>query len=571
MIPRSEHPKPQFVRESWQNLNGQWDFEIDRENSGYAKEFFKTDKKYSSEITVPFCPESVLSGIGNTDFMACVWYKRKVNIKKDNNIVRLHFGAADYKTTVYVNGKKAGEHTGGFISFFVDITDYVTDGENEICVQCFDDTRSTFVPSGKQSIQYASSGCHYTRTTGIWQTVWLEFIPKTHIESVRYYPNVEDGTVTVRADLKGMGDFSFKADYEGILMGEYTLKNASGEIAFTVKLNEKHLWEIGNGRLYNVEMTFNDDKVTSYFGLRQIRFDGMKFMLNGKSVFLRLVLDQGFYPDGIYTAKTDEILENDILLSQKAGFTGARLHQKIFEERFLYHADRHGYVVWGEYPNWGLDHTNPMSIYSILPEWIDEVKRDFNHPAIIGWCPFNETWDIDGKKQYDDVIYNVYNVTKALDTTRPCIDTSGNFHVKTDVFSLHDYEQEPEEFKKRYSCFNGSEPPFDRTFLMNTAYVNRQKYNGEPFMIAEYGGTAYVTDGTGWGYGSKVNTLEDFIARFKGLTEVIMNNKYTFGLCYTQITDVEQEQNGIYNYDRTEKYDVSLIKEILSQKAAIED
>ncbi len=571
MIPRSEHPKPQFMRESWQNLNGQWAFEIDCENSGFAKEYFKTDKKYSNEITVPFCPESVLSGIGNTDFMACVWYKRRVNIRKENNIVRLHFGAADYKTTVCVNGNKAGDHTGGYISFFVDITDYITDGENEICVQCVDDTRSPLVPCGKQSSQYASSGCRYTRTTGIWQTVWLEFIPKAHIENVKYYPNVEDGTVTVRAALSGTGTFSFKADYEGIPMGEYTLKNASGEIAFTVKLNEKHLWEIGNGRLYNVEMTFNDDKVTSYFGLRQIRFDGMKFLLNGKSVFLRLVLDQGFYPDGIYTAKTDEILENDILLSQKAGFTGARLHQKIFEERFLYHADRHGYVVWGEYPNWGLDHTDPMSIYSILPEWIDEVKRDFNHPAIIGWCPFNETWDIDNKKQYDDVIYNVYNVTKALDTTRPCIDTSGNFHVKTDVFSLHDYVQEPEEFKKRYECFDGTEPPFDRTFLMSTSFVNRQKYNGEPFMIAEYGGTAYVTDGTGWGYGSKVNTLEEFINRFKGLTEVLMNNNSIFGLCYTQLTDVEQEQNGIYNYDRTEKYDVSLIKEILSQKAAIEE
>lgn len=570
MIFRQEHPKPQFLRESWQNLNGQWNFEIDCENSGLAKGFL--EKAYSKKIIVPFCPESELSGIGNTDFMSCVWYKRIVNIKKGENLVRLHFGAADYKTTVYVNGKKAGEHTGGYTSFFVDITDYITDGENEICVQCVDDTRSTLVPCGKQSIEYASRGCRYTRTTGIWQTVWLEFLPKAHIESVEYYPNVSEGTITVKAVLCGKGDFSFKADFDGKNMGEYFLKNASGEITFTVNLAEKHLWEIGKGNLYDVLLTFNEDTVKSYFGLRQIRFDGMKFLLNEKSVFLRLVLDQGFYPDGIYTAKTDEILENDILLSKKAGFTGARLHQKIFEERFLYHADRHGYVVFGEYPNWGLDHTNPMSIFSILPEWIEEVKRDFNHPSIIGWCPFNETWDIDNKKQYDDVIYNVYNVTKAIDTTRPCVDTSGNFHVKTDIFSLHDYVQDPEEFKKRYENFDGTEPPFDRTFLMRTTYVNRQVYSGEPVMIAEYGGIAFAMSGDAWGYGNNhPKTEEEFYARFKGLTDVMLDNPNIFGLCYTQLTNVEQEQNGIYFYDRTEKFDVTPIRETLQRKAAIED
>lgn len=202
----------------------------------------------------------------------------------------------------------------------------------------------------------------------------------------------------------------------------------------TLALSEKHLWEIGEGRLYDLILTFGDDSVKSYFGLRSVGFDGHRFLLNGKSVFQRLVLDQGFYPDGIYTAPSDGELAADVERAAAMGFNGARLHEKVFEERFLYHCDRMGYMVWGEYPNWGLDHTYADSIYSVLPEWLDEVERDFNHPSIIGWCPFNETWDIDGRRQCDEMIASVYRATKAADPTRPCIDTSGSVHVMTDVY-----------------------------------------------------------------------------------------------------------------------------------------
>lgn len=571
MQPRMEHPKPQFMRDSWQNLNGPWEFEIDNANSGFEKGFHQHGVAFSQKILVPFCPESKLSGIGNTDFMNAVWYKRTVNIPKTDKIVRLHLGAADYHTKIYINGVQTSEHKGGYTSFFADISNYIVAGENEICIHCVDDVRSPMTPRGKQSPRYASRGCLYTRTTGIWQTVWLEFVPKNHIESIKYYPNIHDGSVTVKAILHGKGDFTFSASYEGSPMGEYHLDGVCGEIIFTLPLKEKHLWEVGHGRLYDAQITFGEDKVSSYFGLRQVRIDGIQFLINEKSVFQRLVLDQGYYPDGIYTAPTDEALKGDIILALNAGFNGARLHEKIFEERFLYHADKMGYLVWGEYPNWGLDHTDPMSIYAILPEWLEAVERDFNHPSIIGWCPYNETWDINGRKQYDAAIENIYHLTKALDTTRPCIDTSGGFHVKTDIFCVHDYTQDGQELYRKYQPLAEGGELFDRRVELNPAYQGRQQFKGEPCFLSEYGGICYQPDDTGWGYGGKLNTPEEFYARFQAITDVLINHPKMFGLCYTQLTDVEQEQNGIYHYDRTPKFDVSPIKAILSKKAAIEE
>ena len=284
---------------------------------------------------------------------------------------------------------------------------------------------------------------------------------------------------------------------------------------------------------------------------------------------MRLVLDQGFYPDGIYTAPSDEALKNDILLSKAVGFNGARLHEKVFEERFLYHCDKEGYIVWGEYPNWGLDHTKKEAIYHILPEWLEEVKRDFNHPAIIGWCPFNETWDINGCRQENSVLELIYKATKAADTTRPCIDTSGNYHVVTDIYDVHDYDQNPETFKSNY----------DKLFKEGELYdqVNRsgkrQEYKGDcPVFISEYGGIRWsvVNDGSGWGYGNAPKAAEEFIERYRGLTTALLENPGLCGFCYTQLTDVEQEQNGIYTYYRKEKFDSAIFKEINTQPAAAE-
>ncbi len=565
MIPRPEHPKPQFMRSSWQNLNGTWEFTIDQSCSGVARELYAPEAVFDQVITVPFCPESELSGIGHKDFLYGVWYRRTVELSQEqcDNRVVLHFGAVDYEASLWINGKKVGSHKGGYVSFSFDITEFVVPGENTITLFARDDTRNPMYPSGKQCGEYASFGCFYTRTTGIWQTVWLEFTPRTYIQSAKYTTDLTSGTLYITAQLVGAGEFMAAASFDGKPMGSVEAVSKGGELRLHIPLAEKHLWQLGKGGLYDLELSYGDDRVHSYFGLRSARMDGYRFLLNEKSTFQRLVLDQGFYPDGIYTAPSDEALVKDITMSMALGFNGARLHEKVFEERFLYHADRLGYMVWGEYPNWGLDPSKPQSIYGILPEWLEEMDRDFNHPSIIGWCPFNETWDCDGHQQYDDLLKTVYLATKAADPTRPCIDTSGNFHVMTDIFDLHEYEQDVETFRKYFANF-----PEDFFDHLN----HRQTYQkGQPMFLSEYGGIRWTKDQSGWGYGQGPATEEEFLARLKGLTDVLLDNPYIFGYCYTQLTDVEQEQNGLYTYHREAKFPPEVIAKILGRKAAIED
>lgn len=561
---RQEYPRPQFERSKWINLNGQWQFEIDNSKSGEERGLYKEGVKLEGLINVPFCPESKMSGVEHKDFMYGVWYKRNIDIESDFTNVRLNFGAADYHCRAYINGKFAGEHKGGYISFGFDISNLLRKGKNEICVYCTDDTRSSLIPSGKQCDTLNSFGCLYTRTTGIWQTVWLEFLPANYIEWVKYYPNVNDSSITVTAALHGNGNFNADISFNNTPVGSYKMNAANGVITFNVKLSETHLWEVGNGRLYDVEFTFDKDSVKSYFGLRNITIDNKKLLINGKSVFGRWVLDQGFYPDGIYTAPSDEALLNDIRLSMAVGFNGARLHEKIFEERFLYHADRLGYIVWGEYPDWGLDITKPEALYSMLPEWTEEILRDFNHPSIIGWCPHNETWNVREQTQYNESILAIYNTTKALDPTRPCIDTSGGYHVKTDIFCVHDYDQNPVSFKEHYDKLMTESVLFDH-------FPDKETYRGEACFVSEYGGTAWANDSNGWGYGNGPATEEDFIERFRLLTDALLDNNCMMGLCYTQLTDVEQEQNGLYTYNRKPKFNTDILKSIMSKKAAIED
>lgn len=569
---RTEHPKPQFMREKWLNLNGKWDFEIDCAVSGEARKLFKAEKEFSRKIEVPFCPESKLSGVEYTDFMNAVWYKRTVELNKEQleGRVILHFGAVDYEAIVYVNEQKCGTHKGGYVSFSFDITDYVQEGSNIIVIEAKDDTRDPMIPSGKQSGRYGSWGCYYTRSTGIWQTVWLEFVPKNYIVSAKYDTNVEAGTLSIAAEVCGEGVFCAEAFYEGKSMGKAECHTFGGTTMLHISLAEKHLWEVGNGRLYDLKLTFGEDKVDSYFGLRSVRLDGYKFLINEKSVFQRLVLDQGYYPDGIYTAPSDAELIADIDRSLAMGFNGARLHEKVFEERFLYHCDRKGYIVWDEFPNWGLYHVDPLSVYSIVPEWMEIVKRDYNHPSIVGWCPMNEVWDIGRRCPYPEVIRAAYEVTKALDSTRPCIDASGGYHVATDIFDVHDYAQDPEVFREHFKMFE-----VDQTFYDREEKKHFNKYAGQPMFVSEYGGIGWFNKadkekGAAWSYGNGPKSEEEFLERLEGLTDVLLENPQMFGFCYTQLTDVEQEQNGLYTYDRKAKFDPALIHRIFSKKAAIE-
>lgn len=561
-IPRPEHPKPQMERERWQNLNGPWDFEFDPGRSGKERGMNDANACFSRKINVPFCPESVLSGINDRDFHSGLWYRRKFTVGDQDLLGRvfLHFGAVDYRTEVFINGESAGSHTGGYVSFRLEIEQFLNPGENTLTVYAEDDTRDPLIPRGKQSEEYYSHNCDYTRTSGIWQTVWLEFTPKEYVDSIKIFPSVETSSVTLILNTVGAADLSVLASFDGKPMGSAGCKSKGGSVSLSIPLCEPHLWEVGKGGLYNLRINYGNDSVKSYFGLRSVSLDGKVCRINGEPVFQRLVLDQGFYPEGIYTAPDDGELCGDILRSMAMGFNGARLHQKIFEERFLYHADRLGYIVWGEYPNWGLDHTRPEAIYGILPEWLQEVSRDFNHPSIVGWCPFNETWDQHGNRQFDPMLSLVYRATKAADPTRPCIDTSGNFHVETDIFDLHDYEQDAIAFSAHYNSQDGF---FDR-------FADRQKYGGQPLMVSEYGGIGFSIGGDAWSYGSAAKSKEEYIERFASLADAMLDNPDIMGFCYTQLTDIEQEQNGVYTYDRIPKVEPEIIRRILSRKAAVE-
>lgn len=585
-IPRAEHPNPQWERKTWKNLNGPWEFEFDFGCSAVERRLWEKER-FDREILVPFCPESRLSGIGYTDFISGVAYRRNFELSQEelSGRVLLHFGAVDYEASVYVNGTLVGSHKGGYTSFCFDITKHVAPGPNTLFVAVKDDVRSGLQPKGKQAHLYASSGCDYTRTTGIWQTVWLEFVPERHIQSAKYYPDPANGKVTVTGLVQGQGTLQLTALWEDKPVGEAALSVEDGFFTAQLDLSETHLWEPGKGGLYTLLLSFGEDRVKSYFGLRTAKFQGRKFLLNGKSLFQRFVLDQGFYPDGIYTAPTEEDLVKDIQLSFAAGFNGARLHEKVFEARFLYHCDRLGYLVWGEYPNWGLDHAHPLSTETYLNQWSEAVERDFNHPAIIGWCPFNETWGYREEREKNALLTSLYKLTKRLDPTRPCIDSSGNYRILSEVYDIHDYDQDTQSFQARWDGLTdriretGGVIPAEDPFFNSApegpsgrAPFFNQPYDNQPIFVSEYGGIRWPDDTVeGWGYGNAPATPEEFFARYKGLTEALLNNPEIFGFCYTQLYDVEQEVNGLYTYGRAQKFDISLIRKINQQKAAIED
>ncbi|MSR83200.1 MAG: beta-galactosidase [Candidatus Latescibacteria bacterium] len=571
-MPRPEYPRPQMVRQEWMNLNGTWEFETDPGLSGEARGLHQ-GSPFTRQITVPFCLESRLSGVQEKDFMPCVWYRRRGTLPAgwQGKRVLLHFGAVDYDTTVWVNGERAGTHRGGYSSFTFEITALLKKEENEIVVRAVDDTRSFLQPSGKQSPQFNSYGCHYTRTTGIWQTVWLEAVPAAYLHSFRLYPDLDQGKLTVQARVEGPTEglvLHCRAQADGKVVGEVGL-GAHGFLFFSLELARVRAWEPEDPFLYDLEFVLERegeelDRVASYFGLRKIHIEGTRMLINDRPLFQRLVLDQGFYPDGIYTAPTDEALKGDIELSMAMGFNGARLHEKVFEPRFLYWADRMGYLVWGEYPNWGLDHAHPSALERVLGEWLEVVERDFNHPAIVGWCPFNET----PTSQNPELLRLIFRATKAADPTRPVIDTSGYVHVQTDVYDCHSYEQNPEKFAALFAPFREGGEVW-RNFPQADA-----QYRGQPYFVSEYGGIWWnpgQEDQKAWGYGDRPTTEAEFLARYRALTETLLANPRMFGFCYTQLTDVEQEVNGLYTYDRRPKFAPELIHRINAQPAASEN
>jgi hypothetical protein len=353
--------------------------------------------------------------------------------------------------------------------------------------------------------------------------------------------------------------------------------------------DRRRLWSPDDPHLYDVFIELLDehglviDQVSSYAGLRSVAIDGKAVLLNGRPLFQRLVLDQGYYPHGLLTAPDDDALKRDIALSLDAGFNGARLHQKIFEERFLYHADRLGYLVWGEFPDWGCnlsgpsgDNQQPDSTY--VTQWSEALERDYSHPCIVGWCPLNETWQIitDRIRRLDDVTRGMFLTTKLADRTRPVIDASGYSHrvLETDIYDSHDYEQEPARFAENHTGLAEGKPFLNREPNSTHDIPLSVPYRGQPFFVSEFGGIWWNPDagpGDGsWGYGKCPASLEEFYARFEGLCRTLLDNPHMFGYCYTQLTDVFQEQNGIYRFDRTRKFDLHRIRQAQRRPAAIE-
>jgi len=574
-VPRPEHPRPDLLRDNWMTLNGEWQFEIDKEADGDVRGL-TYGKTFNKKIIVPFCPESKLSGLAipTKEHINNVWYRRTFEVPSamKGKRVRIHFGGVDYRAWVYINGQLAGSHVGENVDFKFEITQFLKAGANEVVVKVNDNLSSGLQPAGKQSESDQSAGCFYTRTTGIWQSVWLEAVGSSFIENLSVVPDPDNSRVLITAKINGQ-DKDLKLTAEAFADGKLAGSDSvAGPWQHTLVLNlkTKKLWEPGKPFLYDLKLTLTSgktktDELKSYFGLRKVVIEGRKILINNKPVFQRLILDQGFYPEGLWTAPSDAALKQDIEMCMACGYNGARLHQKVFEPRFLYWADKLGYMVWGEYPNAGYGN-QPAGFSAVVNEWTEILMRDRNHPSIIGWCAFNENFEGTGELQQ-----MIWKVTKAIDPTRPSLEASGWMHTlpNPEVRDAHDYTDNPAHMRKRWQDYFVAPPegPFPPSRYCNPLSSNADR--GVPFMVSEIGGIGWATEG-GWSYGNGPKTLDEFYTRYKGTVDAILDNPNLFGFCYTQLTDIEQERNGLYFYDRRPKFDPKKLYEITARQAAYE-
>ena len=590
-VPRSEYPRPQFVRPDWQCLNGVWRFEIDQADSGVERGLI--EGALSSEILVPFAPESELSGVGTRDFLEAIWYRRTAEIPEDWSGRRtlLHFQAVDHDATVWIDGVEVGRHRGGFTGFSLDITEHVEPGRPFAITVRARDTRHGSQARGKQSTRFEPYEAFYHRSTGIWQSVWLEPVSEVHLGRPKITPDLAGDRFLIRVPVSraaaGLRVRAVLGDVDGAVASAEAAvdHDAAPVLVLPVPAERRRLWSPIDPHLYSLRLELVDgsgsvvDGLDSYAGLRSISINGQAVLLNGERLFQRLVLDQGWYPDGLMTAPDDQALVRDIELAREAGFNGARLHQKVFEERFLYHADRLGYLVWGEFGDWGAhvgggdEPQQPTATF--ITQWLEVLERDHSHPAIVGWCPLNETFQptSDRITALDDVTLGMFLATKAVDPSRPVIDASGYAHrvAGTDVYDSHNYEQDPELFAKAMAGLAEGTP------YINTAPDGTEwslPYTGQPYFCSEFGGILWTAEADrtpgAWGYGSAPRTEEEWYERFDGLVDTLLDNPIMFGYCYTQLTDVFQEQNGIYRFDRSAKLDVDRIRTTQTRPAAYE-
>jgi len=580
-IPREEYPRPQFERTEWLNLNGEWNFKFDKENKGEKEKWYKkfdADKK----IIVPFTYETKASGIEEEEFCPHIWYQKKITIPSEfeGKEIILHFQAADYKTKLWVNGMFVGERKGGQIAFSFKITDYL-EGTNELdIVVKNEDSQSCFQPRGKQRWLDQSYECWYVQTTGIWQTVWLEFLNEAHIHAVKITPDIDTESVEFVYEVGGNIDSSYvlktSISFKGLPIK--TFDQAVSRPNQTMKTNiasEFHHWRVvhwspQSPNLYDVTFTLLKngeviDLVKSYFGMRKISIENGNVMLNNIPIYQKLILDQGYWEESHLTPPSEEAILEDIDKTFAMGFNGVRKHMKVEDQRYLYWADKKGLLVWSEMA--ATYEFSDEAVQNFTEEWMEVVKQHYNHPSIIVWTPFNESWGVkniftDRKQQ--NFTEGIYHLTKAIDSMRPVIVNDGWEHTVSDIITLHDYVEYGDEFLSRYE---DKEKVVNNDIAFNKhkhAMAQGYEYKGQPIIISEYGGIAFDSE-KGWGYGNQVKNEEDFLNRYESITQAIKDTPYISGFCYTQITDVQQEINGLLNEDRTPKVDLTKIKEINSK------
>ncbi len=575
-----DYPRPQLQRAAWIKLDGYWDFAIDPK----AELSRPTAVTWDAKILVPFAPETAASGIGNTGFYRAVWYRRsfeRPEMKAGERLI-LHFGAVDYAARVWVNGVEVCRHQGGYTPFSADITDVLAGGgSQEIVVRAEDDPADLEKPRGKQDWKLMPHSIWYPRTTGIWQTVWMEVVPATYVESLRWESSLEHWEIGLEAHIKGTipegsglsllmraGDQVLAKDlYE--LVGVAGGSLAAGEIHRSIALSDPGiddfrndlLWSPTKPTIIDIELNLLDrdghilDAVKSYTALRSIATQGDRFILNGRPWPLRLILDQGYWENSGQTAPHDDAFVRDILLVKAMGFNGVRKHQKIEDPRFLYWADHLGLLVWEEMPS-AYRYTE-RSVERLTREWMDVLKRDWSHPCIVSWVPFNESWgvpDLPDSPAQRHYVQALYHLTKTLDPTRPVIGNDGWESVATDIIGIHDYDDQPARMAERYGVDDvetrlfQSERPGGRMLRVGEKGAEQQ-----PIVLTEFGGIALRRpDDPTWGYSSS-HTAEELIERYSALMAAIRPLSSLAGFCYTQLTDTFQEANGLLYVDRTPK------------------
>jgi beta-galactosidase/beta-glucuronidase len=580
-LPRNEYPRPQFVRKDWKNLNGEWEFEFDDDRVGLTENWFD-GRVLSKRITVPFGYQTALSGINDKRIHECVWYARtfEVGAEVTGSDLLLNFGAVDYEAMVWINGREVGSHQGGHVPFQFEIAPFVKVGENRLTVKV-EDRQDLHQPRGKQSYTGLPHSIDYYCTTGIWQTVWLEEAPAIRIEDLHIITHAESNRISLDVYLHApSADWRIEVDVFDddrlVAHGEDQTAIATGHLDISIPFAK--LWSPESPHLYDlVVRLFHDqvllDEVKSYAGLRTIQLRNGKFVLNGQPTYLKFVLDQGYWPDGYLTAPSDEALQTDIGWTKMFGFNGVRKHQKIEDPRWLYWCDRLGLLVWEEMPNareWSLRAEEMLST-----EWQRAVRRDYNHPCIIAWVPVNESMGFPGlgQKHAGQYAYieRMVRVTRRLDSTRPVIDNDGWEHTDiTDVCAIHDYTPTAKRLKIRYKeTIGGGALPVTVWISDRPLFVDGSQYRGQPIVLSEVGGFLTIPPEVPaehrdmlYQFYDSFRSPDELIQKYRDLMKGIAALPFLAGFCYTQLTDIEQEINGLLTYDRKPKLPPERIAEI---------